>query len=129
MDKNDRGIISLSIITAINVLVATGYSIVGVVNPTLIMPVTSVITDSTLIFAMYAGARTIPLAVLALWAIVKRSRKELIILGVLAGLMQFFDGFIGLYQGDMGKTIGPFVLAILQFVALTMLLKKVQRKA
>jgi hypothetical protein len=37
---------------------------------------------------------------------------------------KFFDGFIGIYQHDLGKSIGPFVLALLQIIALTMVSKK-----
>jgi hypothetical protein len=117
-------LIFVSLVTIINVLVATGYSVAGLIDPSLIMPVSSVITDSTNIFAMYAAARTIPIALLAIWAVIKRTRQELFILGILAGSMQFLDGFIGLYQHDLGKTIGPFVLALLQFIALTKMSKK-----
>jgi hypothetical protein len=38
--------------------------------------------------------------------------------------MQFLDGLIGPYQHDTGKTIGPFVLASLQFVVLKMRYRK-----
>jgi hypothetical protein len=72
-----------------------------------------------LFFGMYAAARTIPRALLAIWAVFKRTHQELIILGILVGAIQFFDGFVGLYQRDLGKTVGPFILALLQFEALT----------
>jgi len=124
MIKREKNLIFVSVVTAINVLVATGYSVAGLIDPSSILPASSVITDSTLIFAMYAAARTIPLAILAIWAVVKRTRQELIILGLLAGTIQFLDGFIGLYQHELGKTIGPFVLALLQITAITMTFKK-----
>ena len=124
MIKKETNLIFVSVVTVINVLVATGYSEAGLIDPSSIMPATSVVTDSTLIFAMYAAARTIPIAILAIWAIVKRIRQELFILGILVGAMQFFDGFIGIYQHDLGKSIGPFVLALLQIIALTMVPKK-----
>jgi hypothetical protein len=69
------------------------------------MPATSAISDSTVIFAMYAAARTIPLAILAIMTVIKRARQELFILGTLAGAIQFLDAFIGIYQHDLGKTI------------------------
>jgi len=120
----DKNRLFVSVVTIVNVLVATGYSIAGLVAPSSIMPADLVIADSTTIFAMYASARTIPLALLVIWAVAKQSVKELIILGLLAGLMQFIDGFIGIYQHDLGKIIGPFVLALLQFVALSSMIKK-----
>jgi predicted ABC-type sugar transport system permease subunit len=82
MIKKKANLIFLSVITVINVLLATGYSVAGPIDPSSIMPATSVITDSTIIFAMYAAAGTIPLALLAIWAVVKRTRQELFILGI-----------------------------------------------
>jgi hypothetical protein len=114
----------LSIVTAINVLVATGFSIAGLIHPSVLLPANSVISNSTLIFAMYAAARTIPIAVLVIWVIVKRTQQELVVLGILVGSIQFLDGFIGIYQADLGKAIGPFVLSILQLVSLITVSKK-----
>jgi hypothetical protein len=34
---------------------------------------------------------------------------------LLAGGVQLLDGFIGLYQHDISKTMGPFILAIATF--------------
>ena len=66
---------------------------------------------------MYAAARTLPLAVFVLVAIFNNWRQTLIVLGVLAGTIQFLDFFVGLAQHDAGKTIGPLVLTVLQFAA------------
>jgi hypothetical protein len=38
-------------------------------------------------------------------------------LGALAGCVQFVDAFVGFYQYDVAKTVGPLVLAVLQFYA------------
>jgi hypothetical protein len=114
----------LSLITSINVLVASGFSIAGLASPSTLIPSTTAIADSTLIFAMYAAARTIPLALLVGWAVIKKHRQELFVLGVLAGAIQILDGFIGSYQHDWGKAIGAFTLAILQIIALNITLKK-----
>ena len=54
-------------------------------------------------FAMYAAARTIPLAVVALIAICKRSESALLILGTLAGIIQLLDAGIGLLQHDFSR--------------------------
>jgi hypothetical protein len=51
-----------SVVTAINVLVASGFSIVGIIHPQYLVLGESVPTQASLILAMYAAARTIPLA-------------------------------------------------------------------
>jgi len=71
-------------VTAINVLVAAGFSIAGLVSPKSILPAGNAPTDASFIFAMYAAARTIPLAFMALIAIYKQSQSALLILGTLA---------------------------------------------
>jgi hypothetical protein len=107
-----------SLITAINVLVATGFSVAGVISPQSILPATDAANHASLIFALYAAARTIPLALFALVAIYRRAVAPLLILGALAGVMQLLDAGIGIVQGDFGKTIGPLVIAALQFASL-----------
>jgi hypothetical protein len=107
-----------SLITAINVLVASGFSIAGIVSPQSILSSTDPPNHASLIFALYAAARTIPLALFALAAIYKQAVVPLMILGALAGVMQLLDAGVGLVQGDFGKTIGPLAIAALQFVAL-----------
>jgi hypothetical protein len=81
-----------SVVTAINVLVASGFSIVGIIHPQYLVPAESVPTQASLILAMYAAARTIPLALFALWAIYKQATPALVLLGALAGAMQLLDG-------------------------------------
>ena len=54
-----------SVVTAIDVLVASGFSIVGIIRPQYLVPAGSVPTQASLILAMYAAARTIPLALFA----------------------------------------------------------------
>ena len=106
-----------SLVTAINVLIAGGFSIAGLMSPKLILPASSAPTDASFIFAMYAAARTIPLALMALIAIYKQSEPALLILGTLAGFIQLLDAGVGLLQHDLGKSIGPLVIAALQFFA------------
>jgi hypothetical protein len=112
-----------SAITALNVLVASGFSIAGLFKPEYVLPAGSVQTQASFIFAMYAAARTLPLALMALAAIYQRSPSSLKVLGLLAGLIQFADAAIGLYQHDIGKTIGPLVLGALQMYATSILQK------
>jgi hypothetical protein len=110
-----------SLATAINVLVATGFSIAGLVSPRSILPAGYVTTEASYIFAMYAAARTIPLAAAALIAIYKQSELALLILGTLAGFIQLLDAGVGLLQHDPGKVIGPLVVAASQFFAMRLL--------
>src|SRR5258708_32935675 len=112
-----------SAITALNVLVASGFAIAGLFRPEYVLPVGFVQTQASFIFAMYAAARTLPLAVLALAAIYQRSSSSLKVLGLLAGFIQFADGAVGLYQHDVGKTIGPLVIGALQMYAVSILRK------
>jgi hypothetical protein len=85
-----------SVVTAINVLVASSFSIVGIIRPQYLVPAESVPTLASLILAMYAAARTIPLALFALWAIYKQAAPALVLMGALAGAMQLLDAGIGL---------------------------------
>ena len=110
-----------SVVTAINVLVASGFSIVGIIRPQYLVPVESVRTQASLIFAMYAAARTIPLALFAFGAIYKRAAHALLILGALAGTMQLLDAGIGLFERDPGKSGGPLFIAVLQFIVVYLL--------
>jgi hypothetical protein len=80
-------------------------------------------TDASTIFALYAAARTIPLALITLVAIYKGSASALLVLGVLAGIIQFSDAGVGLFQHDVGKTVGPLFLAVLQGYAVTIFWK------
>ena len=110
-----------SLVTAINVLVASGFSIAGLISPKSILPAGYAPTEASFIFAMYAAARSIPLAFMALIAIYKQSEAALLILGTLAGFIQLLDAGVGLVQHDLGKAIGPFVIAAFQFFAVYLL--------
>jgi hypothetical protein len=112
-----------SALTALNVVVASGFSITGLIKPELILPAGMTPTDASTIFALYAAARTIPLALITLVAIYKGSASALLVLGVLAGIIQFSDAGVGLFQHDVGKTVGPLFLAVLQAYAVTIFWK------
>ncbi|MEA2923714.1 MAG: hypothetical protein QOD25_836 [Alphaproteobacteria bacterium] len=110
-----------SLVTAINVLVAGGFSIAGLISPKSILPAGYAPTEASFIFSMYAAARSIPLALIALIAIYKHSESALLILGTLAGFIQLLDAGVGLLQHDLGKLIGPLVIAAFQFFAVYLL--------
>jgi len=110
-----------SLVTAINVLVASGFSIAALVSPKSILPAGYAPTEASFIFAMYAAARSIPLALMALIAIYKQSEAALLILATLAGFIQLLDAGVGLLQHDPGKVIGPLVIAAFQLFAVYLL--------
>jgi hypothetical protein len=115
-----------SLVTAINVLVASGFAIAAIIRPQYLVPANAVPTEASLIFALYAAARTIPLAVFALAAIYKRATSALLILGALAGVMQLLDAGIGLFEHDLGKCAGPLFIALLQFLVVVLLYRSVR---
>ena len=112
-----------SLVTAINVLVASGFSIAAIIRPQYLV---SAPTEASLILAMYAAARTIPLALFALAAIYKGAAPALLILGALAAAMQLLDAGIGLFERDLGKFAGPLFIAVLQFVVIYLLHRSVR---
>jgi hypothetical protein len=115
-----------SVVTAIDVLVASSFSIVGIIRPQYLLPARSVPTQASLILAMYAAARTIPLALFALGAIYKQATQALLFLGALAGTMQLLDAGIGLFDRDPGKCGGPLFIAVLQFFVVYLLQKSLR---
>jgi hypothetical protein len=115
-----------SLVTAINVLVASGFSIAAIIGPQYVVPADSAPTEASLILAVYAAARTIPLALFALGAIYKRATSALLILGALAGAMQLLDSGIGLFEDDLGKCAGPLFIAVLQFLVVYLLHRSVR---
>ena len=69
-----------SLVTAINVLVASGFSIAAIIRPQYLVPA-AVPTEASLLLAMYAAAPRIPLALFVLGAIYKQATPALLILG------------------------------------------------
>jgi hypothetical protein len=112
-----------SLITAIDVLVAAGFSIAGLVAPQSLLPPDVLPTEASAMFAMYAAARSLPLAAVTLVALFRRSASSIILLGTLAGLIQALDAWVGYSQYDAGRFAGPAILAILQFYAVAILVR------
>ena len=115
-----------SLVTAINVLVASGFSIAAIIRPQYLVPAESVPTEASLLLAMYAAAPRIPLALLVLGAVYKQAAPALLILGALAGAMQLLDAGIGLFEHDPGKCAGPLFIAVFQFFVVYLLHKSVR---
>jgi hypothetical protein len=120
-----RAIRLASVVTAINVLVASGFSIAAIIGPQYLVPAESAPTEASLLLAMYAAATRIPLALFALGAIYKQATPALLILGALAGTMQLLDAGIGLFEHDLGKCAGPLFIAVLQFFVVYQLYRSV----
>jgi len=110
-----------SLVTAINVLVASGFSIAAIIRPQVLVPAEPVRTRASLLLAMYAAAPRIPLALFVLGAIYKQATPALLILGALAGTMQLLDVGIGLFQHDLRKWARPLFIAVLQFFVVYLL--------
>jgi hypothetical protein len=118
----------VSLVSAINVLVASGFAIAGLVNPQSILPAGSLPTEASSIFAMYAAGRTIPLAIFVLIAIYRHSTPAILVLGTLAGIVQLLDAAVGLAQHDVGKTIGPLLIAVVQLYTMFLLRKRTRTR-
>jgi hypothetical protein len=114
-----------SLVTGINVLVASGFSIAAIIRPQYLVPA-AVPTEASLLLAMYAAAPRIPLALLVMGAIYKQAAPALLILGTLASAMQLLDAGVGLYEHDLRKCAGPLFIAILQFFVVYLLHKSVR---
>ena len=69
---------------------------------------------------------TLPLALAVILAIAIRSPGTLLVVGSLAGVIQCLDAIVGILHSDLGKTIGPLVLACLQAYAMFRLRKETQ---
>jgi hypothetical protein len=110
-----------SLVTAINVLVASGFSIAALISPQSVLPAGYIPTESSSLFALYAAARTIPLVLITLAAIYLRAMSALLVLGTLAGVIQLLDAGIGLFQHDPGKFAGPLFIAAIQFSVVLLL--------
>jgi hypothetical protein len=115
-----------SLVTAIDVLIATGFTIAAIFRPEVVVPPGSIPTEAALLLAMYGAARIIPLALFTLAAIYKGAKSALLILGTLAGGIQLLDAGIGLYQGDLGKCVGPLFIAVLQFFVVNVLYRSLR---
>jgi hypothetical protein len=113
-------------VTAMDVLIAGGFSIAGLIRPQAILPVESAPTAASFVFAMYAAARSVPLTLIVLATIYQRRVQALVVLGFLAGVIQACDCVIGVIQHDPGKAVGPLVIAAFQFYVVFILNKSAQ---
>jgi hypothetical protein len=98
-------------ITALNALTSAGFATAGLVS-------VSASTDQPAkVFAMYAAARSIPLAVVVLGQIALRNARGLATLAWVMTLVQACDALVGVAQQNVGKAAGPAVFAVLTALA------------
>ena len=103
-------------VTVISVLVSCGFSIIGIVRPDLLVSPALGHNHTLIVIASYAAARSIAIAAVCLFTLFGRKREPLYTMAILAALIQFFDVFVGIYQGDISKIAGPLILALLGFI-------------
>lgn len=96
-------------ITTVSALTSAGFSIAGFFSSA------TQNDESARIYAGYAVARSVPLAVIVIALVVLRSTRGLAALAVVMGLVQACDAFVGIGQHDISKIFGPAVLAIATF--------------
>jgi hypothetical protein len=113
-----KAITFLKVITVLNVLVSTGFAVAGIVNPSLLLSANVTTEKAITVFALYAGARAIPIFTLTIMSVFRKNWNAFMTLAVMAGAVQFLDAFIGIYEHDLSKTAGPFIIAIVQFAAI-----------
>jgi hypothetical protein len=115
-----------SLVTAINVLVASGFSIAAIIRPQYLVPAESVPTEASLLIGDVCGGAHNSSGFVRIGAIYKQAMPALLILGALAGAMQLLDAGIGLFEHDLGKCAGPLFIAILQFFVVYLLHRSVR---
>jgi len=75
-------------------------------------------------FARYAASRSVALLLTVLIAIGIRSRMAIALLGIAMAIVQTFDGIVGALAHDPSKTYGPFAFAVLNALAVGLLLRR-----
>ena len=108
----------LKIFTALNVVIATGFAIAGIVSPYLLLAANITTGKAITVFALYAGARGIPMALLT---IMSRIQKALECFHYPRGSYRPDTIFRWLYWHLSARpicTVGPFVIAAIQFAAI-----------
>ncbi len=119
--------LALVLITVMNVLIAATYSLIGIFSPQTILPLGGETPVPFSLFAEYAAARAIPLLIVVVVTVFRRDAAALVVLGTLAALVQLADALIGLSHQDLGKAVGPFLIAFLQVTSISVWRRSQQR--
>jgi hypothetical protein len=75
-------------------------------------------------FVRYAASRSVALLLTILIAICVHSRVAIAFLGIVMTIVQTLDGIIGALAHDPSKTYGPFAFAVLNALAVGLLLRQ-----
>ena len=108
----------LRIVTLVSVLVSLGFSVIGIVRPDLLVSPALGHDHTVVVLASYAAARSIAIAAVCILILFGKKREPLYTIAILAALIQFFDAFVGIYEGDISKIAGPLILAFLGFISI-----------
>jgi hypothetical protein len=99
--------------TAISALTSLGFSIAALVRP----------TEGSLRTARYAASRSVALAVAAAVPIVATSVSWAEAVALAMVIVQAGDAAIGFREHDFRRTLGPAVFAVINLIALLLLLR------
>jgi hypothetical protein len=110
--------IILKTVTLISVLVSCGFSIIGIIRPGLLVSPALGHNSALVALASYAAARSIAIAAVCIFTLFGKKREPLYTIAILAALIQFFDAFVGIYEGDISKIAGPLILASAGFISM-----------
>jgi hypothetical protein len=113
-----KSFIILKTVTVISVLVSCVFSIIGIIRPELLVSPASGHNHALVVLASYAAARSIAIATVCIFTLLGKNRGPLYTIAILAALIQFFDAFVGMYEGDISKVAGPLILAFLGFISI-----------
>jgi hypothetical protein len=111
-----KSYIVLKAVTLISVLVSCGFSVIGVLRPELLVSPALGYKHTLVVLGSYAAARSIAIAAVCIFTLFGKKREPLYTIAILAALIQFFDAFVGIYQGDISKVAGPLILAFLGLI-------------
>jgi hypothetical protein len=99
-------------------MVSCAFSVIGIVRPELLVPPALGHNSTLVVLASYAAARSIAIAAVCIFTLFGKKREPLYTIAILAALIQFFDAFVGIYEGDISKVAGPLILAFLGFISI-----------
>jgi len=108
--------------TLANALIASGFALASLITPAAVVGGRS-LGQASVIFAMYAAARSFPLLAAVVWNVVVRSRQRLGALAVVMALVQACDAVVGVVISEPSKVIGPAVLAVTTLACARVLLR------
>ncbi|MFE7191472.1 hypothetical protein [Kitasatospora sp. NPDC057541] len=109
---------SLVVANTTGTLLSTAFCVAGLVDPGLALPHGSAVTDGVRLYAQAYAARTLPLgAALVHQLLVSRTKRGLLPLLTVAGVVQIGDVAIGLTTRNPGMAVGAGALAVLHLAS------------